>query len=64
MAAARAQPEVAIRELTAALAEEPELFIARGNRAVAYTAARRYGLAIDDLRLLEATGHEPYEVEK
>ena len=56
MAAARAQPEVAIRELTAALAEDPELFIARRNRAVAYTAARRYDLAIGDLRLLEQQG--------
>ena len=53
MAAARAEPEVAIRELTTALEDDPGLLIARRTRAVAYTAAGRPERAIADLRLLE-----------
>ena len=53
MAAARAEPEVAIGELTAALEQDPGLLIARRTRAVAYTAAGQHERAIADLRLLE-----------
>jgi choline-sulfatase len=56
MAAARAEPELAIRDLTAALEEDSGLFMARRTRAVAYTAAGRHELAIADLRLLEKQG--------
>ena len=56
MSAARAEPELAIRELTAVLAEDPGLFMARRTRAVAYAAAGRHELAIADLRLLEKEG--------
>ena len=54
MSAARVEPEVAIRELTAVLAEDPGLLMARRTRAVAYAAAGRHELAIADLRLLES----------
>ena len=54
MSAARIEPEVAIRELTAVLAEDPDLLMARRTRAVAYAAAGRHELAIADLRLLES----------
>jgi choline-sulfatase len=54
MSAARAEPDVAIRELTAVLAEDPGLLMARRTRAVAYAAAGRHELAIADLRLLES----------
>src|SRR5919109_683519 len=53
---ATSEPEVAIRELTAALDEDPGLFMARRTRAVAYTAANRYDSAIADLRLLDKEG--------
>jgi tetratricopeptide (TPR) repeat protein len=56
LAAARAKPEIAIRDLSTALEEDPGLFMARRTRAVAYTAARRHDRAIDDLRLLEKQG--------
>ena len=54
MSASRVEPEVAIRELTAVLAEDPGLLMARRTRAVAYAAAGRHELAIADLRLLES----------
>jgi choline-sulfatase len=56
MSAARSEPELAIRELTAVLAEDPGLFMARRTRAVAYAAAGRHDLAIADLRLLDKEG--------
>jgi choline-sulfatase len=56
MSAARAEPELAIRELTAVLKEAPGLFMARRTRAVAYAAAGRHELAIADLRLLDKEG--------
>lgn len=56
MSAARAEPELAIRELTAVLEEDPGLFMARRTRAVAYAAAGRHELAIADLRLLDKEG--------
>jgi choline-sulfatase len=56
MSAARTEPAVAIRELTAVLEEDPGLFMARRTRAVAYAAARRHDQAIADLRRLEKEG--------
>ena len=53
MSAARVEPDVAIRELTAVLAEDPNLLMARRTRAVAYEAAGRHDLAIADLRILQ-----------
>ncbi len=56
MSAARIEPEVAIRELTAVLAEDSSLFMARRTRAVAYASAGRHDLAIADMRALERVG--------
>jgi choline-sulfatase len=56
MSAARTEPALAIRELTAVLAEDPGLFMARRTRAVAYAAAGRHDLAIADLRALDKEG--------
>lgn len=56
MSAARTEPELAIRELTAVLQEDPGLFMARRTRAVAYAAAGRHDLAIADLRALDKEG--------
>ena len=56
MSAARTEPAIAITELTAVLAEDPGLFMARRTRAVAYAAAGRHDLAIADLRRLEKEG--------
>ena len=53
MSAARVEPDVAIRELTAVLSEDPNLLMARRTRAVAYEAAGKHDLAIADLRVLE-----------
>jgi choline-sulfatase len=56
MSAARSEPELAIRELTAVLEDDPGLFMARRTRAVAYAAAGRHELAIADLRVLDREG--------
>jgi arylsulfatase A-like enzyme/Tfp pilus assembly protein PilF len=56
MSEARSDPPVAIRELTAVLAEDPNLLMARRTRAVAYTAAGQHDLAIADLRVLDKEG--------
>ncbi len=56
MSAARSEPQVAIRELTAVLAEDPGLLMARRTRAVAYAAAGQHDLAIGDLRVLDKEG--------
>jgi arylsulfatase A-like enzyme/tetratricopeptide (TPR) repeat protein len=56
MSAARVEPDVAIRELTAVLAEDPNLLMARRTRAVAYEAAGKHALAIADLRALQKQG--------
>jgi arylsulfatase A-like enzyme/Tfp pilus assembly protein PilF len=53
---ARTDPEGAIRELTAVLAEDPGLLMALRSRAVAYEAAGRHELAIADLRRVEKLG--------
>jgi choline-sulfatase len=54
MSAARIEPDVAIRELTAVLADDPDLLMARRTRAVAYAAAGKHQLAIADLRQLDS----------
>jgi choline-sulfatase len=56
MTAARVQPEVAIRELTSVLSEDPNVFMARRTRAVAYAASGKHDLAIADMRALEKAG--------
>jgi tetratricopeptide (TPR) repeat protein len=56
MTAARVEPEVAIRELTAVLSEDSHLFMARRTRAIAYASAGRHDLAIADMRALEKAG--------
>jgi arylsulfatase A-like enzyme/Tfp pilus assembly protein PilF len=56
MSAARADPKLAIRELTAVLAEDPGLLAALRTRAVAYAADGRHDLAVADLRRLEKDG--------
>lgn len=56
MSATRVQPEVAIRELTSVLDEDPGLLMARRTRAVAYAAAGQHDLAVADLRELEKIG--------
>jgi tetratricopeptide (TPR) repeat protein len=53
MSATRVQPELAIRELTSVIEEDPSILMARRTRAVAYAAAGRHDLAIADLRELE-----------
>jgi arylsulfatase A-like enzyme/Tfp pilus assembly protein PilF len=53
MTVARTEPEKAIRELTALLAEDPGVLVALRTRAVAYAAAGRPKDAVRDLRELE-----------
>ena len=53
MTVARTEPEKAIRELTALLAEDPGMLVVLRTRAVAYAAAGRHADAIRDLRELE-----------
>src|SRR4029450_12764975 len=56
MKVARTEPEKAIRELTALLAEDPGMLVALRTRAVAYAAAGRPADAVRDLRELEKRG--------
>jgi len=56
MTVARTEPEKAIRELTALLAEDPGMLVALRTRAVAYAAAGRHADAVRDLRVLEKKG--------
>jgi len=56
MTVARTEPLKAIPELTALLAEDPGMLVARRTRAIAYEAAGQYEGAIRDLRELEKTG--------
>ena len=53
MTVARTEPEKAIRELSALLAEDPGMLVALRPRAVAYAAAGRPQDAVRDLRELE-----------
>jgi choline-sulfatase len=56
MTVARTQPQKAIRELTALLAEDPGMLVVLRTRAVAYAAAGRPADAVRDLRELEKRG--------
>jgi arylsulfatase A-like enzyme/tetratricopeptide (TPR) repeat protein len=56
MTVARTEPEKAIRELSALLAEDPGMLVALRTRAVAYAAAGRPADAVRDLRDLEKRG--------
>jgi arylsulfatase A-like enzyme/tetratricopeptide (TPR) repeat protein len=56
MSAVRTDPPAAIRDLTAVLAEDPGLLMARRSLAVAYTAAHQYDRAIGELRRIEKEG--------
>ena len=53
---ARTQPDEAVRELGAVLAEDPGMLLARRFRAMALAGAARHAAAIDDLRAIEAAG--------
>ena len=52
MMAVRTEPALAIRELTAVLAEDPGLFVARRSLAMAYGSAGQYAKAVAELRRL------------
>jgi arylsulfatase A-like enzyme/cytochrome c-type biogenesis protein CcmH/NrfG len=52
MMAVRTDPALAIRELTAVLAEDPGLLVARRSLAMAYGTARQYQRAVAELRRL------------
>ena len=56
LAEARSDPERAIRELTAAIEEDPRMALAWRYRAIAYAERKDYAAAIADLRRLEADG--------
>jgi tetratricopeptide (TPR) repeat protein len=56
MSVVRTDPAAAIRDLTAVLAEDPGLLMARRSLAVAYTSAHQYEKAIAELRRLERDG--------
>jgi tetratricopeptide (TPR) repeat protein len=56
MTVARSQPEKAVRELTALLAEDPGMLVALRTRAVAYESLGQHEAAIRDLRALEKQG--------
>lgn len=56
MSVARTEPQKAIRELTALLAEDPGMLVVLRTRAVAYQTAGQYENAIRDLRALERKG--------
>ena len=56
MTIARTEPQKAIRELTALLAEDPGMLVVLRTRAVAYAAAGRPDDAVNDLRELEKRG--------
>jgi arylsulfatase A-like enzyme/Flp pilus assembly protein TadD len=56
MSVARTEPQKAIEELTALLAEDPGMLVVLRTRAVAYETAGQYEAAIRDLRELEKRG--------
>ncbi|HSD28950.1 MAG TPA: sulfatase-like hydrolase/transferase, partial [Vicinamibacteria bacterium] len=56
LAEARARPALAVGELTAVLATEPDAPLARRYRAIAYQFAGRYEESVADIRALEAAG--------
>jgi len=56
MSVARTDPGLAVRELSAVLAEDPGLLMARRTLAVAHAAAGRHDQAVAELRRLEKEG--------
>jgi choline-sulfatase len=56
LAEARAHPALAVEELSAFLAVEPDAPLARRYRAIAFQAAGRFTDAVADIRALEAKG--------
>jgi arylsulfatase A-like enzyme/Tfp pilus assembly protein PilF len=56
MSAARTDPAAAIRDLTAVLAADPGLLMARRTLAVAYAAAGKHDLAVAELQRLDKEG--------
>jgi choline-sulfatase len=56
LAEARANPAAARRALSAALAEDPKMTLARRYRAIAAAGASDYAAAVADLQALEAEG--------
>jgi choline-sulfatase len=54
LAEARARPQVAVDELSAVLAEDPDAPLARRYRAIAFQFAGQYEASIADIRALEA----------
>ena len=56
LAEARAHPALAVEELSAFLAAEPDAPLARRYRAIAFQSAGRYTDAVADIRALEARG--------
>jgi choline-sulfatase len=56
LAEARADPPLALTELSAVLASEPDAPLARRYRAMAYQFAGRYEDSVADIRALEARG--------
>jgi choline-sulfatase len=57
MSVVRTDPDLAIRELSLVLAEDPGLLLARRSLAVAYASAGKHDLAVRELRRLEKEGH-------
>jgi choline-sulfatase len=57
MSVVRTDPDLAIRELSLVLAEDPGLLLARRSLAVAYASAGKHALAVGELRRLEKEGH-------
>jgi choline-sulfatase len=57
MSVVRTDPDLAIRELSFVLAEDPGLLLARRSLAVAYASAGKHDLAVRELRRLEKEGH-------
>jgi arylsulfatase A-like enzyme/Flp pilus assembly protein TadD len=62
IAEARSDPDLAIRELTAALREDPQMTLARRYRAIANAQAKHFPAAVADLQALDredrATGED------
>jgi arylsulfatase A-like enzyme/Flp pilus assembly protein TadD len=56
LAEARARPALAVDELSAVLAEDPDAPLARRYRAIAYQFAGRYEESVADIRALETRG--------
>jgi arylsulfatase A-like enzyme/Flp pilus assembly protein TadD len=58
LAEARANPDLAIRELSAAIEEDPAMALARRYRAIAQAERKDFAAAISDLQALERDGRD------